>query len=76
MLDDADMVQHSEALFGRFAAAQAAVAAVPELPVTSSFLAVEPAQSASALHAAAARLLGEVLVAQVVGDPQRGVKPA
>ena len=41
-LDDAALLRLAQALSVQFASAQAAVAAIPEAPVTSCYLAVEP----------------------------------
>lgn len=43
VLDDAALLQHAPALAKQLALAQAAVAAIPERPVTRSYLTVEPA---------------------------------
>lgn len=58
VLDDADIVQHAQALTERFDAAQAAVAAIPDSPVTSSSLAVKAAPGSDALREVVAGLLG------------------
>ena len=66
MLDAADIVQHAPILTDRFTAAQAAVAAIPEQPVTSSFLAVGPAPGLEALRSTIAGLMGALSVVRVV----------
>ena len=66
VLDAADIVQHAPVLTDRFTAAQAAVAAIPEQPVTSSFLAVEPAPGLEALRSTVARLMGALSIVRVV----------
>lgn len=61
-VDDADLESLAPALSRRFAAAQTALAAISEWPVTSNFLAVEPAPTPDALwlmrRESAAVLLG------------------
>ena len=66
VLDAADIVQHAPVLTDRFTAAQAAVTAIPEQPVTSSFLAVGPAPGLEALRSTVAGLMGALSVARVV----------
>ena len=66
VLDEADISQHAKALTERFAAAQAAVATIPEHPVTSSFLAVETAPATEDLLKTIAGLLGALTVGRVV----------
>lgn len=50
MLDDASLVQRAPDLLAQFALSEAAVAAIPERPITSSFLAVEPATDPQTLR--------------------------
>ena len=66
VLDAADIVQHAPVLTDRFTTVQAAVAAIPEQPVTSSFFAVEPAPGLEALRSTVARLMGALSIVRVV----------
>ena len=65
MLDDADITQHAKTLTGLFEAAQAAVAAIPEQPGTSGFMAVEPAPAPEDLLKTIGGLLGDMTVERV-----------
>lgn len=62
VLNDAALMRHAPALLKRFATARAAVAAIPELPVTRSFLLVVPAPDLPALRMDALDLLALALV--------------
>lgn len=68
-LDDGALAQHAPALLARFTAVQSAVAAIPERPVTRSFLAVEPAPGPEALRAQCTGMLG---VLAVIGTVEVG----
>lgn len=67
VLDDDALVQHAAELFSQFEAGLAGVAAIPEEPATSSFLAVEPVAPLDVVHmdAAGLRALAVVWVAAV-----------
>lgn len=70
--DDAALALLAPSLSERFVAAQAAVAAIPERPVTSSFLVAKPLPATKSLRAkGAAELLGVlavICVAEVRGS--------
>lgn len=59
------LVHHAPALSARFAAAEAAVVAIPEQPITSSFLMVEPMAGPEARPAAISDLLGSLALVWV-----------
>lgn len=68
MLDDADIAQHFAVLTERFEAARAVLAAIPEQPTTSSFLAVESGPAPDALFATVTGLLGALSLEGVMTE--------
>lgn len=67
VLNDSDVAHHAAALSERFTAARAAVAAIPDHPATSAYLAVAPAPDLPVLRTALAGMLDAISVKVGVG---------
>jgi len=69
VLDDVNIAAHTPILLDRAREAEAMVAAIPVLPVTSGFLALSPCPSSEAVKARVAEAMGTLLLSPPTPAP-------